>query len=140
MNKRIGNLRLEYEQIIATLHNTEIIELGINVFIIPLVSWGLALKEGSIFRRQEIRIIGIISIIIWFIYLVCSCFIYVRKVKKLLDRARVIWNCLNDYFECQTTHISILYSRNFVNFSNLFRLIGCIVCVLWILKYKLFFW
>ena len=99
--------RLEYEQIIASIHNIEIVEVGIGVFIIPMISWGLTLERGDTFCLQEIRIIGIISIATCLIYLGCHISIHLTKVTRLLERARVIGKILNGYNNDQNTHISI---------------------------------
>lgn len=138
-NEKRKNWRLEYEQIIAAFHNYEIIELGIAVFIIPVISWGLMLESGGIFCLQDIRIIGIISIGIWLIYVICVFFVFFRKVKRLLDRANVVWNRLNGDNNDENTHISILRSFNLFNHSLVFKLIGFAVCSLWIWKYKLLY-
>lgn len=130
------NWQLEYEQIIASLHNIEIVEVAVAVFIIPAISWGLTLKssKGVSFCIQEIELVGRISIIIWFIYIGCYIAIHFRKVKKLLERARHIYK---DDNEDQNTHISILSSPNIFNYSIFFKLIGFIICIIWIIKYKL---
>ncbi len=133
------NWQLEYEQIIASMHNIEIVEVAVAVFIIPAMSWGLTLKssgEGATFCIQEIQIVGRISIITWFIYIGCYIAIHFLKVKKLLERAKSIYKGDN---EDQNTHISILSSPNIFNYSIFFKLIGLTICIIWIIKYKLLF-
>ena len=142
-NEKRKNWRLEYEQIIATLHNTEIIALGIVVFVIPLISWGLMLKPDSqtIFNKQDIVNIGKISIGIWFFYLILSLAVYSFKISKLKKRAKKIWKKLTDdkndqnSEKDQPTHIDILTSYNPLDYSLLLALIGFVVCYLWIYKY-----
>lgn len=137
-NEERKNWRLEYEQIIATLHNTEILALGFFVFMIPLISWGLMLKTGEegTFDKQEIVNIGKISIGIWCFYLISSLAVYFRKISKLKKRAKNIWKKLTDNkIEDKPTHIHILTSFNFLDPSLLLVLIGFAVCYLWIYKY-----
>jgi len=143
-NEKRKNWRLEYEQIIATLHNTEIIALGIVVFVIPLISWGLMLEPDSqtIFNKQDVETIGKISIGIWFFYLILSLAVYISKISKLKKRAKIIWKKLTDdkndknsEKKDQTTHIDILTSSNPLTYSLLLMLIGFVVCWLWIHKY-----
>ena len=142
-NEKRKNWRLEYEQIIATLNHIDTLELGGSVFIIPLISWGLMLKRGDIFCLQDILILGKISIGIWLFSVVCFIFLLV-KAKKLSDRAENVWDFLNGNNKDQSTHISIWrslpVSKLFFNYSFLFKLIGFVICLLWIFKYKLFFW
>ncbi len=132
------NWQLEYEQIIASLLHIEIVEVAVAVFIIPAMSWGLTLKSsgGATFCFQEIQIVGRISIVTWFIYIGCSIAIHFQKIKKLLERANSIYKGDN---KDQNTHISILSSPNIFNYSILFKLIGFIICIIWIIKYKLLF-
>lgn len=133
------NWQLEYEQIIATIHNIEIVEIAVAVFIIPAMSWGLTLKssgEGATFCIQEIRAVGRVSIITWFIYIGCYIAIHFLKVEKLLERAKSIFKGDN---EDKNTHISILSSPNIFNYSIFFKLIGLAICIIWIIKYKLLF-
>lgn len=141
-NEKRQNWRLEYEQIIATLHNAEIIASGIAVFVIPLISWGLMLKPDSqsIFCEQDVETIGKISIGIYVFYVIVSLVMNFCKISKLKKRAKIIWGKLttDDKNGQRTTHIDILTSKNPLNYfdySLLFALIGFAVCFLWIYKY-----
>ena len=140
-NEKRENQRLEYEQIIATLHNSDIYTLGFLFFIIPLISWGLTLKpcNQTIFNEQDIVNIGRFSIAIYVFSVITSVALWFFKIKKLLERAKNIWKELtkNDEnnTEKQPTHIDILNSRNPLDYSILCLLIGFAVCYLWIHKY-----
>lgn len=140
LHEKRQNWRLEYEQIMATLHNTELIALGFVLFMIPLISWGLTLTPGSpsIFCKQDIVNIGKLSIGIWFFYMISSFYLYFSKILKLRRRAKEIWKKLTDdeNTEDQPTHIDILTSRNVLNYSLILMLIGVGVCYLWIRKYS----